>query len=159
MAVYTDWTVGKLVTADALNTNLVEERDQATIITADSSVWDDTPEVSASTVTATLVSGQLYKIWFMGRVSTDVAGDYTGLRIREDAGVAGTQLQFSGNISLPTTTANGFPFYFYAQYTAVSSAAKTFTLTGARQTGTGVAHRIRGSATAPGYFVCEKVMD
>lgn len=158
MPVYTDWTVGRLVTADGLNANHVEEREEASAITSDSSTWDDTPEVSAMTVTSDLVSGDLYKIWFMGRVSTDVAGDYTGLRIREDS-ISGTQLQFSGNIYLPTTTGNGFPQYLYAQYTAVATAAKTFVLTGARQAGTGTAHRIRAASSSPAYFVCERVMD
>jgi len=125
---------------------------------ADSSTWDDTPEVAAMSVTATLVNTRRYRIWFTGRVSTDVAGDYTGLRIREDAGVAGTQLVFSGNIYLPTTTGNGFPTFLYAEYTATADGAKTFTLTGARQAGTGTAHRIRASANSPAYLIVERII-
>lgn len=127
-------------------------------LTADSSTWDDTPEVAAMSVTATLVNTMRYKIWFAGRVSTDVAGDYTGLRIREDAGVSGTQLQFSGNIYLPTTTGNGFPTYLYAEYTATADGSKTFTLTGARQAGSGTAHRIRASSSSPAFLVVERII-
>lgn len=131
--------------------------DEATL-TADSSTWDDTPEVAAMSIAVSLVSGVRYRISFFGRVSTDVAGDYAGLRIREDAGVSGTQLQFSGNIYLPTTTGNGFPHSLYAEYTAASTGSKTFTLTAQRTAGTGTAHRIRASSSAPAWLVVDRIV-
>jgi hypothetical protein len=134
-----------------------EERMATTILTADSSTWDDTPEIAATSVTATLVSGQKYKIWFHGRVSTDVANDTAGLRIREDAGVSGTQLGFT-NMHIPTTTGNGFTTTLYAEYTAAASGSKTFTLTGQRTAGTGVAHRVRAAASSPAFLAIDKVV-
>lgn len=156
MPVYTDWTVGQRVTADALNANLIEERDGVTPIIADSSTWGAT-EASITTVVATLESGDKYKIWFTGRISTDVAADASNLRIRED-NLTGTQLQLH-QVYLPTTTGNGWGTYFYAEYTAVSSASKTFALTAQRSIGTGTAHRIRAATNAPGYLAVERVMD
>lgn len=152
-------TGGAKILATDINTieTATETRIATTTIVADSSTWSNTPEVSASTVTGTLVSGQLYMITFIGRVSSDVAADVTGLRIREDAGVAGTQLQFAP-FAIASTSGNGFMVTLVAEYTAVSSAAKTFTLTGARQAGTGTAHRVRGTANAPGFFKIDKVV-
>lgn len=156
MPVYTNWAVGDKVTADALNANLVEEYENATAITSDSSTWNAT-EASISTVAATLVSGLVYRIVFTGRISTDVAADLAILRIRED-NLTGTQLQLS-QIYLPTTTGNGYTLYFYAEYTAVSSASKTFALTAQRSVGTGTAHRIRANSSAPGYLRIDKVIN
>lgn len=158
MPVYTNWAVGDKVTADRLNANLVEQEIQLTTRTSDSSTWGDTEAVTGIEVTGTLVSGLIYEIWFWGRVSSDVAADYTALRIREDS-ISGTQLQFSGNIELPTTTGNGFPQSVVARYTAVSSASKTFVLTGDRQSGTGTAHRIRASASAAAFFGIRLVLN
>lgn len=158
MPVYTSWAVGDKVTADALNANLVEQEIQLTTTTSDSSTWGDTEAVTGISVTGTLVSGLIYEVWFHGRVSSDVAGDYTALRIREDS-ISGTQLNFSGNIELPTTTGNGFMQTFIARYTAVSSAAKTFVLTGDRQAGTGTAHRVRASASAAALFGIRLVLN
>lgn len=142
---------------NAADINALEEREDTTTIVADSSTWDDTPEVSIATVTATLENGARYKVWFEGRISVDVANDTVGLRIREDAGVAGTQLNFA-NHHIPTTTGNGFTKTIYAEYTATASASKTFSLTGQRTGGTGTAHRVRGSANAPGYLVIDKIV-
>jgi hypothetical protein len=143
---------GEVIVAEDVNVWIGEDA-----IDADSSTWDDTPEVVVGTVTVGLVDDYRYKIWFHGRVSTDVAGDYAGLRIREDS-VSGTQLQFSGNIHLPTTTGNGFPTFLFATYTAAATASKTFVLTGQRTAGTGTAHRIRGSSSSPGYLVVERIV-
>jgi hypothetical protein len=126
------------------------------VIDADSSTWDDTPEVVVGSVTVDLVDTYRYKIWFEGRISTDVANDTAGLRIREDS-VSGTQLQFA-NHHIPTTTGNGFTKTITATYTATATASKTFVLTGQRTAGTGVAHRIRGSASSPGYLVVERIV-
>lgn len=152
-------TGGQKILASHINTleEATQEREDTEILTSDSSTWDDTPEVSITTVTATLVSGQRYKIWFHGRVSTDVANDTAGLRIREDAGVAGTQLGFT-NMHMPTTSGNGFTTTVYAEYTAAASGSKTFTLTGQRTAGTGVAHRVRAAGSSPAFLMLDKVV-
>lgn len=157
MAVYTDWTVGRLVTADRLNDNLVEEREDTTSITSDSTTWNGTEAATGNTVTSDLVDGLRYKIWFIGRISSDVAADTACIRIRED-NLAGTQLNM-GFVTMTTTSGNGWSIVVHAEYTAVATAAKTFALTGQRTIGAGTAHRVRGTATGPGYLVCEKVMD
>lgn len=152
-------TGGQKILASHVNTveEATQEREDTEILVADSSTWDDTPEVSVTTVTATLVSGQRYKIWFHGRVSTDVAADTAGLRIREDAGVAGTQLGFT-NHPMPSTSGNGFTTTVYAEYTAAASGSKTFTLTGQRTAGTGTAHRVRAAAASPAFLALDKVV-
>lgn len=158
MAAYTDWAVGNKVSADNLNSRLVEMEEGINSITSDSSTWDDTPEVNAGTVTADLISGEVYWVIFEGRISSDVANDVAGIRIREDTGVSGTQLNF-GTVPMPSTSGNGFSFRLRARYTAVSTASKTFSVTGQRTAGTGVAHRVRASASAPAYLTIERVLN
>lgn len=150
---------GNKILATDINTveTATKERQATTTLTADSSTWSNTPEVAATSVTATLVSGQKYAIWFHGRVSADVAADTAGLRIREDAGVSGTQLGFT-NHSIATTSGNGFTTTCYAEYTAAASGSKTFTLTGQRTAGTGTAHRVRAAASSPAFMAIDKVV-
>lgn len=156
MPVYTDWAVGDLVTADALNTNLVEERDGTQTLVADSTTYGVTETVIA-TVTITAVSGLVYKVEFKGKLSTDVALDASNLRIRED-NLTGTLFGFN-QIYLPTTTANGWAAAVYGEYTAVATGSKTFVMTGQKSIGAGTAHRIRAAATTPCFFIAEKVMN
>lgn len=147
-------SAGDVILASDIN-NLVE-RKGTSLITADTTTWNATETVTTTTA-ATLVSGLRYKVWFTGRISTDVAADAANMRIRED-NLTGTQLGF-GQVYLPTTTANGWFFYLYAEYTAVSSASKTFALTGQRSIGTGTAHRVRASASAPAWFNIERIQE
>lgn len=136
--------------------NRLEEREGTTPIAADSAPWG-AAETVASSVTIPAVNGQRYKVWFSGKVSTDVAADASNMRLRED-GLSGNQLQL-GQVYLPTISGNGWIAYLYAEWTAAATASKTFVLTGQRSVGTGVGHRVRGSANAPGYLVAEKVVD
>jgi hypothetical protein len=134
----------------------VNEREATTPLVADSATWTNSPEVVAASVTIAAVAGQKYKLWFSGRISTDVAGDAANMRIREDS-VSGNQVQL-GQVYLPTTTGNGWSTYLYAEWTAAASGSKTFVVTGQRSLGTGVAHRIRATSNSPGFFVAEKVI-
>jgi hypothetical protein len=147
-----DFLTGQRLTADLLNLNVGSKRLNSTILTADSSTWSNT-EASITTVTATLVSGSKYKIWFAGRISSDVAADSANIRLRED-NLTGTQLLIA-QVYIGTNSGNGYANYFYVEYTAVSSASKTFAFTAQRSLGTGVAHRIRAAATGPAYFAVD----
>lgn len=141
----------------AADINRLIQRVATTKIVSDSSTWDDTPEVVAASVSATLVNGQKYMVWFTGRVSSDVNGDATNARLREDS-VSGTQFQLA-QWYMPTNSGNGWQQTIYGEYTAVASASKTFVLTAQRSIGTGVAHRVRASATAPGYLILGRVIE
>ena len=158
MTAYTDWAVGNLVSADNLNSRLVEEHLAINTITSDSATYDDTPEVSLYTVTASVISGELYAVWALVRVSTGTAASITGLRIREDSGITGTQLNFA-NYYLATTTGNGYSCYIYARFTAASTASKTFSLTGQCTAGAVHVHQIRASANSPGLLVVDRVLN
>lgn len=127
-------------------------------ITADSTTWSTT-ELLVTSTTIAVTSGWKYKIWFSGRISADGGPNTDGsnMRIRED-NLAGTQLLLA-QVWMPTTTGNGFSHFFYTEYTAVSTGAKTFALTAQRSLGTGVAHRIRATANGPAFFIAERIVD
>jgi len=138
----------------AADINELIDRQNTAIFSADSSTWGAT-EVSLGSVATPVISGAKYKIIFVGKVSADVAADASNMRIRED-NLTGTQLQLQ-QVYLPTTSTNGWQVYAYAEYTASANVTKTFALTGQRSVGTGTAHRIRASASAPGYFYVDRI--
>jgi hypothetical protein len=80
------------------------------------------------------------------------------MRIREDSGISGTQLQLQ-QVYLPTASGNGYQAFIYAEWRAPATGSKTFTLTAQRSAGTGTAHRVRASASAPGLFNAEKITE
>lgn len=125
-------------------------------LTADSTTWNATESGTLMSASPTLVSGFKYKVFVFVVVSTDVAADTAGMRLREDT-ASGTQMQLAP-IYLPTTSANGFALAAYAEYTAVANGAKTFVLTGQRTTGTGTAHRIRASSSRKAYMHVDLVL-
>jgi len=138
----------------AADYNELIDRQSTALFTADSSTWGAT-ETILGAVAVSAIAGAKYKIIFVGKVSADVAADAANMRIRED-NLTGTQLQLQ-QVYLPNTSTNGWQTYVYAEYTAVSTATKTFALTGQRSVGTGTAHRIRGSGSAPGYFYVDRI--
>jgi len=138
----------------AADINELIDRQNSALFTADSSTWGAT-ETLLGAVAVSAVAGAKYKIVFVGKVSADVAADASVLRIRED-NLTGTQLQLQP-VYLPTTAANGWGIHVYAEWTASSTASKTFALTGQRTIGTGTAHRIRGSGSAPGFFYADRI--
>jgi len=140
----------------AADINELIGRIATTILTADSSTWG-AAEAQATSVTAALIAGARYKIVFEGKISSDVSADSDNMRIREDNST-GNQLQLQ-QIYLPNTSGNGFQMHIYAEYTAVSTANKTFSLTGNRSSGTGTAHRIRASGGAPAYLYVDRIAD
>jgi hypothetical protein len=125
----------------------------ATPITANSSTWTGatgTETGALFTVTGNLIAGQKYEVYGKINVGSSVAGETSVMRIREDT-ASGNQV-FGDVIYCPTTTANGFPLMLYVEYTAVSTAAKSFVLTGQGLTAASGAHGIKASAQRPCYF-------
>jgi hypothetical protein len=140
----------------AADINELIGRINTTILTADSATWGAT-ETQATSITINAIAGAKYKIQFNGRISTDIAADASVMRIREDS-LAGNVLQYQ-QVYLPTTSTNAWPCVMYAEWTAPSTASKTFSLTGQRLIGTGTAHRIRAAGSGPGYLYVDRIAD
>lgn len=141
-------TAGQRLTAEILN-----EREATTVATTDSSTFTTT-ETVADSVTASLVSGRIYRVrWSGGGVST-VAGDILLVRLREDS-VTGTVL-CERNFYIASTSSGGFGSEIEAEYTAVSTGSKTFVIAGVRNGGTGTLH-IDGASTRPRYLYVDHV--
>lgn len=121
-----------------------------TAFTADKTALSASTEALQETVTITPVSGARYEIRVLCRISSAVGTDTYDLKIREDSGIAGTEIQFA-QIFCSTTSTVGFTVYFFGQWTAPSAAAKTFSLTAVRNGATGTG-QVRAAATRPGYI-------
>lgn len=119
-------------------------------VTTNSGGTQGTEEVVQS-VTASLVTGRIYRIvWNLGfSVSATGSTDHFFGRIREDSGIAGTQLQ--GKRLSATTTAIGYPAPLVAEFTAVSGGNKTFSGTFVRTGGSGTI-TLRAGATSPSFM-------
>lgn len=110
-----------------------------------------TAETEVQTVTVGLISGKVYRVVYKGTLQSSVGGDSARSRIRED-NVTGTQLQ---NYRVPLqNAAAGFTADVEAEYTAVATADKTFSVTGERASGTGNISA-SASATGPAYLYVE----
>lgn len=101
-----------------------------TKVTADSGAL--TSEAVIATVVGSLISGVKYRVVFDGHFQETGAAN-TGVRvqIREDS-ISGT-VQGAGQCSIENGLANGndlASLRVYAEYTAVSTASKTFVATG-----------------------------
>jgi hypothetical protein len=125
-------------------------------LTADSATWGAT-ESAASLLSVTFqeVIGQEYKITLSTNVGTDVANDCALIRVRADT-VTGTQL-LGPQVFMPTTSVNGFGLHMTGKYTGSVAGIKTLVITGQRNSGTGVAHRIRAAGSRPTFFAVERL--
>jgi hypothetical protein len=111
------------------------ERIATAVRTSNSSSFTST-ETQTDTVTAPLVSGRTYRVTAYLLCRSTVANDTDIARLRED-NLTGTTLQ-SIRVLIPATgAATDTLIYLEAQYTAASSADKTFVATGVRGSGTG----------------------
>lgn len=127
----------------------------STPITADSATWTTT-ETGLLTATASLTSGWSYKITAFVMVTSTVAGDLSYIRIREDTS-GGTQMT-AANVYIPTTNGFGFPLHFSTEYTASSTASKSFVLTGARQTGATGTQKLVHSSSRLGFLTIDRIV-
>jgi len=127
------------------------QRLATTVSTTDSGAITTTETVVMS-VTAPLVSGAIYRIRshcaFQGSVTTD----QHLARIREDT-VSGTVLQ-QRRLGVPTTV-TFYPLSIEVEFTAVSTASKTFVLTFQRTSGTGNVFFI--AVGGPAYFYADYI--
>lgn len=105
-----------------------------------------TTETQVQTVTATLVAGVRYQITWQTRVISTVAVDVSRLQIRED-NVAGTVLQKAEPAFFAAS--RQVDLVLIAEYVAVSSASKTFSMTLQRALGTGLHSLFSDGATHP----------
>lgn len=133
----------------------VNTRIAITSLTADSVATVGTTESGAlHSVAGTLISGTTYRIRWIGNVSASVAGDCYFIRIRQDT-ATGTQIGQAQNYC-DTTSNVGFTTLVEAEYTAVSTGAKTFVVTVTRNDGTGVGN-IRAVVGRPALLSIEKI--
>jgi hypothetical protein len=129
------------------------ERIATTTVTSDSSTFTTT-ETEVASVTAALVSGRTYRVRYAARFGSTVAADWLKASIREDD-TSGTVLT-NDNMILEQTSTSGWPVAGEAEYTAASTADKTFVLTGDRISGTGDC-RLEAAATHPTYLTVDYI--
>jgi hypothetical protein len=129
------------------------ERIATTTVTSDSSTFTTT-ETEVASVTAALVSGRTYRVRYMARFGSTVAGDWLMASIREDD-TSGTVLT-QDNVILEQSAVSGWPLTVEVEYTAGSTGDKTFILTGDRVGGTGTC-RLEAAATRPTYLYVDYI--
>jgi hypothetical protein len=126
---------------------------QTTPIIADSATWTGTETGSLASVTLNVTAGVTYGLTLYIAVSSTVTGtEISFMRIREDT-ATGNQLA-AASLPMPTSGTTGFPITVYTEYTAVSTGAKTFVVTGQRVSGTG-SHQVRAGTGRNSYFTVE----
>ena len=142
---------GQRLTADLLNSYLVTNIGNSVIV-SNSATTSGTTETVTLSVTGNLVAGQLYQIQFVGRIASSVlTGDLVNFRIRED-NLTGAQQGFGVLATASNSTTNGYTTICLAQYTAASTASKTFVFTLQRPaTGSGN-FTVISSSSAPSFF-------
>ena len=124
------------------------ERIATTVETSDSAGFT-TSETQVSSVTASVVSGRVYRVRFAGGWASTAADDVVSVRIREDNS-SGTQLLLRVVQIFRTGSFTSAPT-LEAEYTADATENKVFVLTGERIGGSGTCV-LDAAATAPCYF-------
>lgn len=123
-------------------------RRMATTTLTTNSASITTTETSIGSVTAPLVAGRTYGVRLIGGVDTDTPNTQADARLREDS-VSGTEMTLR-RVNCPDATGR-HPAELYAEFTAASTAAKTFHATLVRASAGGTFIRI-ASATIPTYL-------
>lgn len=98
-----------------------------------------TTEISIGSVTASLVAGRTYRVRYVTRLGTSVAGTIALARIREDS-VSGAEM-VGDNLYLGSAGTAGNFATSEGEYTAAATGSKTFHLTITRAGGTGDVRR------------------
>lgn len=141
---------------DPISAADVNVRIATTARTSDTSTVTTT-ETVADTVVASLVSGRKYRVKWIAGYNSSVAADTVFLRLREDS-VSGTQMAiFRGYSHLSNGGGSRWVAVFEAEYTASSTAAKTFVGTYVRASGTGNVS-INAGATYPTLLYVERIV-
>jgi hypothetical protein len=136
---------GQILDAADLNDNMMQRVGQQ-VFTSDSSTF--TAETQIMTVTVTLVSGRKYRVQGEVSMTSSVAGDVIGMTLREDS-ASGTVMVAENMVRATSVSPR---FHAFAEYIAVSSGSKTFSMTGQKVAGTGLINR-SASATLPAYLI------
>ncbi len=132
------------------------ERIATNVNTADSATFTTT-ETIVQTVTAALVTGRLYRVYWFGHWGSSVAADRFQWRIRED-NVSGTILQelTAQSTAIHGGASLGEQVILEAEFTAVATGNKPFAVTGVRSSGTGNG-QLEGAATRPNYLYVDYI--
>jgi hypothetical protein len=144
-----------MAAGDPINYSDVATRIATTPIVANSATWTTSESGALYTVTASLVNGWNYKITAMLFVSSTVAADAGFMRLRED-NATGTQ-DVGANVSMPTTSGNGWQVFLDADYSATATGSKIWVITGSRLSGSGTQGCVH-STSRPGYLRVDRVV-
>lgn len=125
-------------------------------VTADSGTFTTT-ETQVQSVTAALITGEVYWVHWYVHYGSSVSGDRVTFRIRED-NVSGTVLQeIAGNGGANHGASSvGDMMELWVRFTAAATGNKTFSCTMVRASGTGNV-QLEGAATRPNYARVLKV--
>jgi hypothetical protein len=131
--------------------NEASARKGTTVRTTDSA--NVTSEAIIDSVTASLITGKIYKITWHGRFQSSVAGDDALFRIREDS-LTGTEIaSVAEDLTVIGRQARST---IEVEFTAVATASKTFKATLERLAGTGGLHG-DAAVAGPTYFYVDYV--
>jgi hypothetical protein len=122
---------------------------------SNSSNITSTTESTVDSVTASLVAGRTYRVTWAGAIFSSVKDGVARARIREDNST-GTQLAFAQAETANQTASAASNYRMEAEYTAPSTASKTFVAAVQRLTGTGNVVA-QASATNPTYLYVDYV--
>lgn len=142
---------GQVPTADELNVAF-PYRVGTTVITADSSTFTTTA-VEVASITVSLVTGRVYRVSAHIAWQSTVTGDAVRCRIREDNN-SGTLLNSEEVVIGLSGTTSGYFTHVVAEYTAVSTGSKTFSVSGDQENGTGNC-RMEHTTDRPGYVTVD----
>lgn len=142
---------GDVIYAADVNTRMA-----TTIRTSDTSTVTTT-ETVADSVTASLVSGEKYRVrWAVGYTS-DTAADTVFLRLRQD-NVSGTVMTLvRGDNRVTNGAGSRWVAEVEAEYTAAATGSKTFVGTYVRASGSGNV-KVVAAATYPTYLYVDLIV-
>jgi hypothetical protein len=130
-------------------------------LTADSATWTTTESASLLSVSANLVNTKQYWIMLITHVSTSTVisaaaptVEFSAMRVRETS-ASGTQLMAIQNTIL-NNSATGFMHFGFCKYTATTTGAVQFHVTGQRIVGAGN-HQIRAGGSRPTVLRVDKI--
>lgn len=122
-------------------------------ITSDTTFADS--ETQVASVTAPLVNGRTYRIRFVGRWGSDTSGDHVQARLRQD-GLTGGLINFAKAEIFSTSATGADLMIMEGEFTASSTADKTFVASGERVSGTGTC-RLDAEAGGPAFLYVDYI--
>lgn len=123
-------------------------RIETVVQTVDSAVFLGVEE-TVMTVTARLLAGNIYRVYFYGKANSSVGTDEILFRIREDDDVGAEKT--SDRVDVNGSTTAGRKSILEVEYEPPADEDKTFVVTGVRSSGTGNGF-LEAATTRPSYF-------